>query len=58
MPNMKLYPIYQVDVLREQSKEKFITENEADAVNCARYWMDEKDVIEVNIRGRLKRKDE
>ena len=55
---MKLFPIYQVDVLREGKKEQFVTESESDAVNCARYWMDERDVIEVNIRGRLKRSEE
>ncbi len=59
MTNMKLFPIYDINVVRDNGrKEHICTANEADAINCVSYWIDEDDVIEVNIRGRLRRRED
>jgi len=56
---MKLFPIYQVDVIRDNGKkEQGLFEDQIKAIAMAGFWIYEDDVIEVNIRGRLKRKEE
>ena len=55
---MKLFPLYVVDVIREGKKEHLETIDEKQAIEMVKYWLPENDVIEINIRGRLARRDD